>query len=56
MKEAEEREGGRERGRGGDVDLLERRESFFWDSVFVTVKNLIGITWNQLIFSHVCIV
>lgn len=24
MKEAEEREGGRERGRGGDTDLLER--------------------------------
>ncbi len=41
MKEAEEREGGRERGRGGDADLLERGgRAFFRDSV--KKKNQLG--------------
>ena len=35
MKEAEEREGGRERGRGGDVDLLERGGRAFFGGLCI---------------------
>lgn len=59
MKEAEEREGGRERGRGGGADLPERWVGFFRDSEVSGQKRTAAEIMKErevLLLRSVCVI